>query len=158
MINRILMKGIIGVSIAFINVTTFATSIEGYWKSIDDRTSEQLAIVEIRKVEDGTYSGKTVYIYPSVRKGADVTHCVNCPPPYTNKPRLGLEFMTQIIQDPKDPNNYINGKLLDPATGKIYKGKAHLSSDGKRLKLRGYIGVSMLGRSIVWIRTNSPNP
>lgn len=69
-----------------------------------------------------------------------------------------MEFLTGMVQDAQDPSKYVNGRLLDPSTGKIYKGKAQLSADGKRLKLRGYIGVSMLGRSVVWVRANSANP
>lgn len=156
--KKLFMNGIMGISLSLLSTTIFSASIEGYWKSIDDRTSEQLAIIEIKKATDGTFRGKTVYVYPNVRGGSGNELCVKCPPPYTNKPRLGLEIMTGITQDSKDPSNYINGKLLDPGTGKIYKGKAHLSADGKRLKLRGYIGVSLLGRSVVWIRTDSASP
>jgi hypothetical protein len=52
------MKGFLGLSITFTSLMTYAASIEGYWKSIDDRTGEQLSIVEIRKGADGTFRGK----------------------------------------------------------------------------------------------------
>ena len=48
--------------------------------------------------------------------------------------------------------------MIDSLSGKTYKGKARISEDGKRLTLRGYIGVSLLGRSLVWIRANGPTP
>lgn len=152
------MKGIVCLSIMFTNLTTFAASIEGYWRVISDRSSEQAAIVEIRKSRDGTYKGKTVYLYPHLNGKARSEFCVNCPAPYTNKPRLGLEFMTNMVQDANDPNMYVKGKFLEPTSGKFYSGKMQLSEDGKRLKVRGYIGVSLLGRSAVWIRTDSPTP
>ena len=38
------------------------------------------------------------------------------------------------------------------------KGKAQLSADGKRMRMRGYMGVSALGRTVVWLRTDSANP
>ncbi len=41
---------------------------------------------------------------------------------------------------------------MDPANGKIYKGKGRISPDGRRLWMRGYIGISMLGRTEVWLR------
>ncbi|MEF9957147.1 MAG: DUF2147 domain-containing protein, partial [Acinetobacter sp.] len=134
-----------------------AATIEGYWRSINERTGEQLSIIEIRKNADKTFTGKIVYTYPS-GQGKLITHCVNCPAPYTGKPRLGLPILTQVIEDPDRPNHYINGRVLDSLTGKTYKGKARISTDGKRLTLRGYVGVSLLGRSVVWIRTNSANP
>ena len=49
--------------------------------------------------------------------------------------------------DPQHPNEYRNGTVLDPLSGNVYKGKAKLSANGKRLTMRGYIGVSALGRS-----------
>lgn len=158
MFKKLLMKGIVCLFVMFASLTAFAASIEGYWRVISDRSSEQTAIVEIRKAQDGTYKGKTVYIYPNLRGGTRSEYCINCPAPYTNKPRLGLEFMTNLIQDPKNPNSYEKGEFLDPTSGRIYSGKLRLNEDGKRLKVRGYIGVSVLGRSAVWIRTDSPTP
>ena len=157
MLNRMLIKAIVGFSIACASLTTFAASIEGYWKSIDDRTGEQLSIVEIRKGADGRYHGKIAYRYP-VPGGAALINCTKCPPPYTNQPILGLEIFSGFKEDPDKRNAYVDGKVLEPKSGKIYKGNANLSADGKRLRLRGYMGVSALGRTVVWLRTDSANP
>ena len=58
------------------SVGSYASSIEGYWKSIDDRTGEQLSIVEIRKGTDGYYHGKIVYRYPNAH-GIKLANCVS---------------------------------------------------------------------------------
>ena len=157
MLNRMLIKAIVGFSIACASLTTFAASIEGYWKSIDDRTGEQLSIYEIKKGADGTFHGKILYRYP-VPGGVALTHCTKCPPPYTNKPLVGMETFLGFKQDEKNPNLYMDGRLLEPKSGKIYKGKATVTADGKRMRLRGYVGISALGRTQVWIRTDNPNP
>ena len=157
MLNRMLIKAIVGFSIACASLTTFAASIEGYWKSIDDRTGEQLSIYEIKKGADGTFHGKILYRYP-VPGGVALTHCTKCPPPYTNKPLVGMETFLGFKQDEKNPNLYMDGRLLEPKSGKIYKGKATVTADGKRMRLRGYVGVSALGRTQVWIRTDNANP
>jgi len=157
MLNRVFMKGFLGLSITFTSLMTYAASMEGYWKSIDDRTGEQQSIVEIRKGADGRYHGKIAYRYP-VPGGAALIDCTKCPPPYTNQPLLGLEILSGFKEDPDKPNAYVDGKVLEAESGKIYKGKANLSADGKRLRLRGYVGISALGRTQVWIRTDSPNP
>ena len=85
------MNGIMGISLAVFSTGAFAVTPEGYWKSIDDRTGEQLSIVEIRKGNDGRYHGKIVYRYPNSH-GIALTNCTKCPAPYTNKPILGLEI------------------------------------------------------------------
>lgn len=152
-----LMKGLMGMSLALCSLMTFAATPEGFWKSIDDRTGEQLSIIEIKKKPDNTYTGTIVYQYP-VLGGAVLTNCVKCPEPFKNKPILGLQIAWGLKEDPKKPNQYIDGRVLEPKTGNIYKGKAQLSADGKRMRMRGYMGISALGRTQVWIRTDSANP
>ena len=155
--KKSIRKGILGLVLSLASVTAFSATIEGFWHSIDDRTGEKLSIVEIRKGADGTFRGKILYRYP-VPGGVALTHCTKCPPPYTNKPLVGMETFFGFKQDEKNPNLYMDGRLLEPKSGKIYKGKANLSADGKRLRLRGYVGVSALGRTQVWIRTDNANP
>lgn len=128
---------------------SFAEDITGMWQSIDDKTGAPKALVEIRKEANGTYAGKIVKITPRAGYTPKET-CVDCPAPYTNKPILGLDVMTGLKQG--EGLNYVNGRILDPNSGKIYSMKAKLSSNGKRLHLRGYVGVSALGRNQIWIR------
>lgn len=49
-------------------------------------------------------------------------------------------------------DEYIGGQILDPDNGKVYHSTVRLTDDGKRLSVRGYIGVPMLGRSQTWMR------
>ncbi|MDD2946969.1 MAG: DUF2147 domain-containing protein [Acinetobacter sp.] len=44
--------------------------------------------------------------------------------------------------------------VIDPLAGKIYDAKVRLNASGKRLTLRGYIGISALGRSQTWLRVD----
>ena len=155
--KKSIRKGILGLVLSLASVTAFSATIEGFWHSIDDRTGEKLSIVEIRKGADGRYHGKIAYRYP-VPGGAALINCTKCPPPYTNQPLLGLEIFSGFKEDPNKRNAYVDGKILEAKSGKIYKAKANLSADGKRLRLRGYVGVSALGRTQVWIRTDNANP
>ena len=129
----------------------FAEDITGTWKNIDDKTGSSKAILEIRQESNGTYTAQVVKVTP--RPGYTPKEiCVKCPAPYTNKPILGMDILKGLkhIEGP----NYANGKIIDPLSGHIYSMKAKLSANGKRLPLRGYVGVSALGRSQTWIRND----
>ena len=127
---------------------SFAEDITGLWQTIDDKTGAPKGLVEIRK-ENDTYVGKIVKVTPRAGYTPKET-CVDCPPPYTNKPIIGLDVVTGLKST--DGFNYTSGRILDPNTGKLYSLKAKLSSNGKRLHLRGYLGISALGRNQIWIR------
>ena len=126
----------------------FAEDITGLWQTIDDKTGAPKGQVEIRKEANGTFVGKITKITPRIGYTPKET-CVDCPAPYTNKPILGMDVLTGLKQG--QGSNYVNGRILDPNTGKIYSMKAKLSANGKRLHLRGYVGVSVLGRNQIWI-------
>ncbi len=78
--------------------------------------------------------------------------CVNCPAPYTNQPILGMDVLTGLKYTGN--SNFTGGKIIDPFSGNIYSTKAKLSNNGKRLTMRGYVGVSALGRSQTWIKSD----
>ena len=145
-------KQLIGVLLlSAVSSFSFAEGIIGLWQTIDDKTGAPKALVEIRKEADNTYAGKVVKLTPRAGYTPKET-CVDCPPPYTNKPIIGLDVVTGLKST--DGFNYTSGRILDPNTGKLYSMKAKLSSNGKRLHLRGYLGISALGRNQIWIRVN----
>ena len=131
--------------------TVFAEDISGSWKNIDDKTGSSKAILEIRQETNGTYTAKIVKVTPRPGYTAKET-CVNCPAPYTDKPILGMDVLKGL--KPAAGSNFTQGKIIDPLSGHIYSMKAKLSPNGKRLTLRGYVGVSALGRSQTWIRND----
>ena len=144
-------KQLIGVLLlSAVSSFSFAEDMTGLWQSIDDKTGAPKALVEIRK-ENDTYVGKIVKVTPRAGYTPKET-CVDCPPPYTNKPIIGMDVLTGLKST--DGLNYTSGRILDPNTGKLYSMKAKLSSNGKRLHLRGYLGISALGRNQIWIRVN----
>ena len=145
-------KQLIGVLLlSAVSSFSFAEGIIGLWQTNDDKTGAPKALVEIRKEADNTYAGKVVKLTPRAGYTPKET-CVDCPAPYTNKPIIGLDVVTGLKST--DGLNYTSGRILDPNTGKLYSMKAKLSSNGKRLHLRGYLGISALGRNQIWIRVN----
>ena len=129
----------------------FAQDITGTWKNIDDKTGSSKAILEIRQEANGTFTAKVIKVTP--RPGyTPKESCVNCPAPYTNKPILGMDVLTGLKY--VEGLNFSGGKIIDPLSGNIYSMKAKLSPNGKRLNLRGYVGISALGRSQTWIKND----
>lgn len=130
--------------------SVMAQNISGIWRHIDDKTGASKAHIQIQKEEDGTFTGTIIKVTPMPGyKPKEI--CIACPMPYTNKPILGLEVLKGLKYDKN--NSYSGGKILDPLTGKIYSMNAKLSAKGNRLQMRGYIGVSALGRSQTWVRS-----
>ena len=121
----------------------------GIWQNIDDKTGSPKALDEISKTPEGTYVGKVVKITPRPDyKPQD--KCTKCPGKYKNQPILGLEVFNGLKK--VNDNAYAEGEILDPLSGNIYKLKGKLTGNKKRLHLRGYVGVSAIGRTQTWIR------
>ena len=122
----------------------FAQSIEGKWKTIDDKTGEAKSIVEIYQ-KDGKIYGKVIEILnPAKRDGL----CEKCKDDRKNKPVLGMVIIDGLI---KDDDEYAGGKVLDPEKGKEYKCRLWLDADDKnKLYVRGY--VAFLYRTQNWYR------
>lgn len=128
-----------------------AADITGVWRTVDDKTGFSKALIEIKKQPNGTYAGTIIKVIP--RPGyTPKEFCQHCPAPYTNKPILGLTLLTGLRKDPDNSNQYLSGQLIDPLSGKIYRGKGLIKADGKLLNMRAYLGVSALGRTQTWIR------
>ena len=118
----------------------------GTWHTISDVTHQPKGIVEIWEV-NGEFRGKVVR---SLEPGHDVSPiCDDCPGEKKGKPVWGMEILWGLRAD---GDAWSGGQILDPDTGKIYKAKMHLEEGGKKLVVRGYIGISLLGRSQTWIR------
>ena len=132
------------------STAAFANDLSGVWQQIDDKTGSAKAIIEIRKEANNTYTGKIIKVTPRPGYTPRET-CNNCPPPYPNQQIMAMEILTGL-QHVEGTNNYEKGRVIDPLAGKIYNARIRMNSTGKRLTLRGYIGVSALGRSQTWIR------
>ncbi|CAM4166615.1 DUF2147 domain-containing protein [Acinetobacter pragensis] len=150
-ISKGLLAGLLLSSISVFSAAAVNDPLVGKWKTIDDRTGYSRADVEIRKKSDGTYEGIIVETR-NIPGSEKQIICSHCPGALKDKPFLGLPFIWGFQASASNPNEFVNGKVLDPIGGKIYKGKAKLNATGKRLTLRGYIGVSVIGRSVTWVK------
>jgi uncharacterized protein (DUF2147 family) len=122
----------------------FSQNVIGKWKTIDDETGKPKSVVEIFE-KSGKVYGKIIEIIDIEKRDKK---CESCPAEDKNKPILGLTIIKGLT---KEGDEYTDGKILDPKNGKLYKCTIEL--DGKdKLKVRGYIGFSFIGRSQIWQR------
>lgn len=121
-----------------------AQSPAGTWTTIDDKTGKKRAVVSISD-SGGTISGRIVNIFP---QPGDTGICSNCPGGFKGKPIKGLTFLWGLKS--AGDGVWDGGQILDPKTGTIYRAK--MTMKGNKLYVRGYVGVSMLGRTQVWVR------
>lgn len=121
----------------------------GYWQTVSDRTGNPSGVVQITE-KNGVLYGKIVAIFEQGgNKPTD--RCVNCKGDLYNKPILGMTVMWGLRDSGE--GQWSGGKILDPKIGKIYNCKLKVYGEGKYMRVRGYIGFSLLGRTQIWMRT-----
>lgn len=118
-----------------------AQEITGKWKTIDDKTGETKSIIEIYE-KNGNYFGKVVEIFNKKKRDA---LCDKCEGSDKNKPVLGLVIIKNMK---KNKNVFEDGTITDPENGKTYS--CSITPMKNKLKVRGYLGVSLFGRSQTW--------
>ena len=119
----------------------------GLWKNIDDVSGKPKALIRITE-NNGVLQGKLEKLFRAPDQEQN-PKCDKCEGVNKDQPILGLMFMWGLK---KDGNEYTGGEILDPDNGKVYKSKMQLVENGKKLQVRGYIGMPMFGRSQTWVR------
>ncbi|HEY0205807.1 MAG TPA: DUF2147 domain-containing protein [Acetobacteraceae bacterium] len=122
-----------------------AGSPVGLWRTMDDKTGKETGAVRIFE-SGGALYGRIERITDPARAGLS---CIKCSDDRKNKPLIGLDIMRGLK---RDGDAWDGGTILDPETGGTYKSSVRLDDGGQKLVVRGYLGVSLLGRSQTWIR------
>ena len=141
------MKVITSIAMMLVSTLHFSQSVVGKWKTIDDETGKAISVVEIYEKGGKIYGKVHDIIDPKDRNKI----CSNCTGEDKDKPIMGLTVIKGLV---KDGAEYTSGKILDPKYGRLYKCFITLESKDK-LKVRGYIGISLFGRTQYWHRIKS---
>jgi uncharacterized protein (DUF2147 family) len=115
----------------------------GHWQVVNSDGSPG-GHVDTYLVE-GKLFGRVTEVRPG-RTPQDV--CDKCSGEYKNQLILGMMLMRNFRAEGDD---WVDGTVVDPENGKEYKGKIWAVGTDK-LKMRGYIGISLLGRTESWVR------
>ena len=122
----------------------------GRWEVIDDKGHKPVAIMKIVE-RNGEFLGRIEKLIPHPGDDPDPI-CSNCPGTLKGSPIRGLTIMQGLK---KEGDEYSGGTILDPDSGNYYSVKMRLGPDGNTLKVRGYLGISLLGRTQTWYRVDT---
>ena len=125
--------------------TREADRILGFWFTENNKSKVEIYI------KDGKYFGKIVWLkIPNNEEGKPKVDKHNPNPEERNKPLLGLLLIKDFVYDEDDVWN--DGYIYNPEDGKTYTSKMTLKDEGKTLNVRGYVGISLFGKTTIWKR------
>jgi uncharacterized protein (DUF2147 family) len=122
-----------------------AQSPVGVWRTVDDATGKAKSLVKIWE-QGGKVYGKVLELIDPPEPNPV---CEKCKGSGKNKPVIGMTIMRGLERDGRE---WSGGTILDPETGSTYKVYVEVQDGGKKLKVRGFIGISLLGRTQYWHR------
>jgi uncharacterized protein (DUF2147 family) len=117
----------------------------GLWRTVDDKTGEARGFVRLYE-SDGQIFGK---IHKSLDPKDATERCDLCSGDRKNQPVIGLVILRGMK---KFGLEYRGGDILDPDTGTVYRCTFRMVEAGRKLVLRGFVGLTLFGRSQTWIR------
>jgi uncharacterized protein (DUF2147 family) len=123
------------------------TSPVGLWKNIDDETGKPKALIRIT-ASNGELKGKIEKLFRAAGEEQN-PKCDRCEGARKDQPIIGMTILWGMKPD---NGEYNGGQILDPGNGKIYKSKMSFADSSRKLNVRGYIGMPMLGRTQTWLR------
>lgn len=126
-----------------INVKAQTDKVEGLWYN-DVKTAK----IQITKESNGKFYGKVVWLKEPLKDGKPKVDEMNSDEKLRSRPRLGLPVLADFVKD--GDNKYSGGTIYDPNNGKTYSCK--MTYKGETLDIRGYIGISLFGRTTTWSR------
>lgn len=150
--SKVISK-VIAIISGFVLANTYAgntTSPVGYWKTIDDISGKPKSIIKIYEDDKHSLTGQVVKIFAMAGKEPNIK-CKACEGENHDKPIVGMVILSGLKAK---ETQWKDGHILDPQNGKTYNCSAKLADNGKKLDVRGYIGMHLLGRSQTWERVD----
>jgi uncharacterized protein (DUF2147 family) len=120
----------------------------GLWRTIDDTTGKPRAVVRIYE-QDGKLFGRVEQGLMPDESPDQV--CDRCTDERRGMKKLGLVIIRNMQ---RDGDTWSGGDILDPDNGKVYSCRLRVVDDNRSLEVRGFIGISLLGRTQMWERAD----
>jgi uncharacterized protein (DUF2147 family) len=117
------------------NTQNDADDIVGYYLSIDP-FNQKKSQNYIYKISDGAYEGVVTWVEDP-----------------TLQQFVGYKFLTGLTFNKRE-NEWQNGELKYPGKSGTFKTYMSFPNGLQTLKVRGYLGVSLFGKTVYWTREN----
>jgi uncharacterized protein (DUF2147 family) len=141
---RLLMVMMLGVVTPLFSYAQ-ADPLEGFWFN-----DTKHAKIQVYKGKDNKLYGKIVWMAEPNRNGKPKMDEKNPDESKRTQPVIGLVILKGFKQTA--PNLYEDGTIYDPKNGKTYSCK--ITKKGDELDVRGFVGISLIGRSTKWTRAD----
>ncbi len=143
----IVMGAVVLIGAAGLPLRAAEPTAAGLWEQVDENSGKAESWFKIIE-RNSVFEGTLVKIF--FKPGEDENWvCSKCEGAEKGAPVLGL---TLIKGMQRNGTSYENGTIMDPRDGAVYRALMQLSPDGRKLEVRGYLGISLFGRSQVWNR------
>lgn len=120
------------------------TSPEGLWKTYDDK-GKPTGYVRVEESQ-GVFTG---VIEKGLETDKQEKYCTACKDERKGQRLIGMTMMKHV----KAKEDAFEGsEILDPFSGNTYRVKLTLKDAGKKMEVRGFLGLSLFGRTQVWER------
>lgn len=120
--------------------------IEGLWYN-----EEKTAKIQIYRAVDNKFWGKIVWLKEPNKDGKPKVDERNSKPSLRNRPILNMPILAHFIKEGDD--KYTDGEIYDPKNGKTYSCTITYRNE-RELGIRGYIGISLIGRTTTWTKAD----
>lgn len=131
-----------------VTISAMATELEGLWLSHDDngKPTGYIKIIE----ESGVYKG---VIEKGLDSDKEEKFCTACKDERKGKRLIGMTMLKGVVD--QGHGGFQGTEILDPFSGNTYRVKLKIRDDGQTLEVRGYVGLSLFGRTQIWRRVEN---
>lgn len=130
--------------------SAFALDVTGLWMTDDGEGAVQIDACGSMRC------GRIVWLKDPLDDHGKPQRDVNNPSPEARqRPICGAQILSGLTR--QDDESWDGGQIYDPEEGKSYKVMLKPSANG-RLEVTGYVGLKLLGKTVIWTRSDHLKP